>query len=1084
MKHRTSRFVFGVALLFALAATFPSERQYAQGVKGRIKKLNLDQHNHADLNGGSANDSPVKGYTIVRSAEGASCRQSSLIEARQLRMGERTVSVRVLKTPGSEKFQQTQQGLKIQLRGTTQLDQTPAARDAFLRAAAKWEAIIKDPITVIIDVDYGPNRFGTPYPSPDIIGSTDAQDLIFEDGYMPVRVLMQMRATDPLQAAAIGALPLTSLPTDLGGTAVIGATSATFRGLGLLDPVPDPIQEEADGLGTPPSIGFNSSFDFDFDPRDGIDANKIDFEGAAVHEIGHAIGFGSNVGIKELIPTFPITPTVWDFFRFRPGGLNFTAVTSQSRLQLAGGQQTYFAGDGEVALSTSDPLGGGGGDGRQASHWKDDALIGSFLGIMDPTAISGVADNITAADVYATQLFGYTVNPDVQVTELLSVDDYRGEENLSTANALYVNRFTPARYPSTLQSIRIRFPATGDFTGQPLRVFAFVDANRTGQPTANPTFIADQTLTVPALSAVRFVDIAIPTPPTITAGDLYIGVQSSSATVSFLADNNGRQAGASFVSIDNGASFQPLQGAGGVPVNLIVRATISNRFGATPTPAAFALSPSAVAPGSGDLTLTVRGSGFRPTSVVQLNGAARTTTFVSGSELRAAIPAADVTTAGTAAVTVNTPSGGLSTGLTLTVTNDNPAPALARVFPAAAAVGAAAAPVNVFGGNFTAASVIQVNGTPLPTALVNSQQLTAEIPGASLTAPGALNLTVTTPGPGGGTTTPLPFTVVACAYTLSATTATGSSFGGSLGVVLNTSSPCAFTATPNQPWITVDNPPAGSGTGKFVLNYSIGPNTDITPRTGALAIAGQTLNIRQIGRATAVSAASYLGPNPLAASTITSIFGGGLANASLNAPSIPLPIDLGGTRISVVDANGLSRSAPLFATTPGQVNFLVPAGTAVGPANIVVRLNNLAVADGRSPIAATGPGLFAASANGSGVASAVVVRIKADGSQVFEPAVVLDQGQFKAVPIDLGPATERVFLVLFGTGIRGRATLADVKLTIGDAAAPVSFAGPQGLDGLDQLNAEIPRSLIGRGEVTVTLGIGTVNANPVKVSIK
>jgi uncharacterized protein (TIGR03437 family) len=851
----------------------------------------------------------------------------------------------------------------------------------------------------------------------------------------------------------------------------------------VLDPVPNPEEEEAQGLGTPPSIGFNSAFDFDFDPSDGIDAGKIDFEGAAVHEIGHAIGFGSNVGIKELVPSFPITPTVWDFFRFRPGGLNLTAVGSQARLTLAGGQHSYFAGDGELALSTSDPLGGGGGDGRQASHWKDDAIIGSFLGIMDPTAIDGVADNITAADVSATQLFGYTVNPDVQVTELLSVDDYRGEETLSTANALYVNRFTPTRYPSTLQSIRIRFPATGDFTGQPLRVFAFVDVNRTGQPPANPTFIADRTLTVPALSAIRFVDIAIPTPPTITAGDLYIGVQSSSATVSFLADNNGPQAGASFVSTNNGASFQPLQGAASVPVNLIVRATIANRFGTPPTPAALALSPSAVPPGAGDFALTIRGRGFRTNSVVRWNGGDRPTTFISGSELRAQIPAADVTTAGAATVSVNTPVSGASAGLIFNVTGDNPLPAIARVSPAAAAVGATSAPINVFGGNFTTASVIQVNGNPLPTARVSSQQLTAEIPGASLTGGGTLNLTVVTPGPGGGTTAALPFTVVPCTYTLSNTTATGSSFGGALGVVLNTQSPCAFTAAGNQPWITVSNPAGGSGAGKYVLEYALGPNTDVTSRTGALTVGGQTLNIRQVGRAAAVSAASFLSLNPLAAESITSIFGAGLASGSLGAPS-PLPTTLGGTRISVIDDNGFSRFAPLFATTPGQVNFLVPAGTASGDATFVVRLDNVAIADGRSTIAATGPGLFAASANGAGVASAVAVRVKADGSQVFEPILQLDQGQFKAVPIDLGPADERVFLILFGTGIRGRASLGAVSLTIGDVAAPVSFAGGQGLQGLDQVNAEIPRSLIGKGEVTVNLAIGALNANPVKVTIK
>src|SRR5579884_3732315 len=70
------------------------------------------------------------------------------------------------------------------------------------------------------------------------------------------------------------------------------------------------------------------------------------------------------------------------------------------------------------------------------------------------------------------------------------------------------------------------------------------------------------------------------------------------------------------------------------------------------------LVPDAAAPGSGGFTLTVNGTGFVSSSVVNWNGSPRATTFVSASQVTAAILAADVATAGTASVTVVNPGPG------------------------------------------------------------------------------------------------------------------------------------------------------------------------------------------------------------------------------------------------------------------------------------------------------------------------------------------------------------------------------------------------------------------------------------------
>ena len=81
-----------------------------------------------------------------------------------------------------------------------------------------------------------------------------------------------------------------------------------------------------------------------------------------------------------------------------------------------------------------------------------------------------------------------------------------------------------------------------------------------------------------------------------------------------------------------------------------------------PVPAIAGLSPTAVIAGDPGFTLTVNGSGFVNGSVVRWNGSDRSTTFFSSAQLKAAISASDIASAGSGSVTVFTPApgGGLS----------------------------------------------------------------------------------------------------------------------------------------------------------------------------------------------------------------------------------------------------------------------------------------------------------------------------------------------------------------------------------------------------------------------------------------
>jgi alpha-mannosidase len=235
-----------------------------------------------------------------------------------------------------------------------------------------------------------------------------------------------------------------------------------------------------------------------------------------------------------------------------------------------------------------------------------------------------------------------------------------------------------------------------------------------------------------------------------------------------------------------------------------------------------------------------------------------------------------------------------------------------------------------------------------------------------------------------------------------------------------------------------------------------------------------------------VSAANY-SAGPLATESIAAAFGTSLATSTQAATSLPLPTSLAGTTLIVRDSNGTERAAPLFFVSPTQINYQVPPGTVAGPATLTITANDGSVSVENTQIAVTKPGLFTADSSGQGLAAAYVLRIRSDNSQLIEPVSRFDPNQNRhiAVPIDLSNSGDQVFLVLFGTGLRYHGNLAAVTVSIGSANSEVTYAGQQGdLIGLDQVNARLPRSLIGSGEVNVLLNVNGQTANTVRVSIR
>jgi uncharacterized protein (TIGR03437 family) len=234
---------------------------------------------------------------------------------------------------------------------------------------------------------------------------------------------------------------------------------------------------------------------------------------------------------------------------------------------------------------------------------------------------------------------------------------------------------------------------------------------------------------------------------------------------------------------------------------------------------------------------------------------------------------------------------------------------------------------------------------------------------------------------------------------------------------------------------------------------------------------------------TTVSAASPTPVGVAAVESIASIYGSDLASETLAAANPP-PTALAGVSVNIRDKEGVSRPAPLFMVSPGQVNFLVPSGTPAGAATVVVLRGEKAVAMGPVSITLVAPGLFAANGGGKGVAAASVLRVKADGFQSVEPVAIYDTAQhaFTTAPIDFGPATDQLFLILYGTGIR---RAGKVSSAVGGVDAEVLFAGAApGWAGLDQVNVRLPRSLSGRGAVDVSITADGQNSNALQVSFR
>jgi outer membrane protein assembly factor BamB len=173
------------------------------------------------------------------------------------------------------------------------------------------------------------------------------------------------------------------------------------------------------------------------------------------------------------------------------------------------------------------------------------------------------------------------------------------------------------------------------------------------------------------------------------------------------------------------------------------------------------LSPATAAAGGAAFTLTANGQNFTPQSMVQWNGSALATTYVSATQLTAQVPATDIASAGSVPVTVSDPVNGTSSPINFTISASATTLSLASVSPMTVTVGGPSFMLTALGAGFTGTSTVQWNGTALSTTFVSSTELVAQVPATDIAALATVNVTVNDPASSVGTTPPQTVTVAA-----------------------------------------------------------------------------------------------------------------------------------------------------------------------------------------------------------------------------------------------------------------------------------------------------------------------------------
>ncbi|HLN99026.1 MAG TPA: lamin tail domain-containing protein [Pyrinomonadaceae bacterium] len=172
-------------------------------------------------------------------------------------------------------------------------------------------------------------------------------------------------------------------------------------------------------------------------------------------------------------------------------------------------------------------------------------------------------------------------------------------------------------------------------------------------------------------------------------------------------------------------------------------------------------------------------------------------------------------------------------------------------------------------------------------------------------------------------------------------------------------------------------------------------------------------------------------------------------------PDGTFPTNVGGTTVTV---NG--RSAQIFFVSPAQVNFLVPAATELGSAEVIVTNSDGFQSRGMVTALRAAPGIFTFPGDGTG------------------EGVILNADTLERGPFD--PTSGHLRLIIFSTGVRDASQL---LINAGGRTLDLDLvAGSQSMPGMDEVHLHVPPDLRGAGAVDLTISAGGRDSNAVGIT--
>jgi uncharacterized protein (TIGR03437 family) len=251
---------------------------------------------------------------------------------------------------------------------------------------------------------------------------------------------------------------------------------------------------------------------------------------------------------------------------------------------------------------------------------------------------------------------------------------------------------------------------------------------------------------------------------------------------------------------------------------------------------------------------------------------------------------------------------------------------------------------------------------------------------------------------------------------------------------------------------------------------------------GSVTLSGDlqtTTGIPIINEGGVVSSASFGAEAPLSPGGILAAFGVGLADANASAGSLPLPTQLGVTRMSIA-----GREAPIFFAGTGQVNGVLPFDLMPNTSHqLSIRRGNRRSNFADVALALTQPSTFTVDQSGSGQG---IVVDGANPTVLVNASNPVSRGGVVVIYLEgLGGVTPAVTAGAASPASPLATAIAPVTVTIGGQDAPVLFAGlTPFFTSLYQINATVPLGVTPGNAVPLVVTAGGQPGPSVTIAVR